>query len=262
MRLLPENPPNITERAVRRAWTVVGVLAVLVLVVTVIGLVRLSDSNESLTDKVERYDADRADLSKRLDIAEADSAEQKKASVALAEQVERFGGKPVVDPANPSAPPVALGPTNAQVRAAIKVICGGEQSLCSPTQAQVKVALTAICGGDCRGKDAEPPKDGRDGNDGQDGPGATDAQIDAAVARVCADDGCRGPGPTDQQVDERIAAHCADGGCKGDDGDKGEPGSVTPGDYTCPDGEWITAIHVVEGGAMTVDCSPLLGRGE
>jgi hypothetical protein len=261
MRLLPENPPNITERAVRRAWTVVGVLAVIVLVVTVIGLVRLSDSNESLTNKVEQSDADRAELSERLDREEADSAKQKKASVALAAQVERLGGKPVVDPANPSAPPVALGPTNAQVRAAIKVICVGEQSLCSPTQAQVKVALAAICG-DCRGEDAETPANGRDGNDGQDGPGATDAQIDAAVARVCAEDGCRGPGPTDQQVDERIAAYCTNGGDCGQDGKDGANGSVTPGDYTCPDGQWITAIHVAEGGAMTVDCSPLIGRGD
>ena len=260
MRLLPENPPNISERAVRRAWTVVGVLAVIVLVMTVVGLVRLSNSNEALTDKVERSDAERVKLGKRLDAEEAESAKLKQGSAALGEQVERLGGKPVVDPANPTAPPRALGPTDAQVLDAVKVICAGT-SACVPTKAQVTAALRAICG-DCRGEDAAPATDGRNGDDGEDAPAVTDAQIDAAVARNCGVEGCRGPGPTDQQVDERIAARCANDACKGDDGDKGEPGSVTPGDYTCPDGEWITAIHVVEGGAMTVDCSPLIGRGD
>ena len=261
MRLFPSTPPDISARAVRRVWIVFGVIVTVFALGGIIWLVRVSGENATQADAIERLESERSKLSERLDNEEADSAKLKKGSVALAEQVERLGGKPVVDPANPSAPPVALGPTNAQVRAAIKVICAGEQPLCSPTQAQVKAALTAICGGDCRGKDAEPPEDGRDGNDGQDGPGATDAQIDAAVARVCADDGCRGPGPTDQQVDDRLAVFCADGACKGDSV-KGEPGTVTPGDYTCPDGEWITAIHVAEGGAMTVDCAPLLGRGD
>ena len=266
MRLLPQKPLNVSDRTVRSVWIFVGVLTVVVVISMLVWLVlhsiQLSNANEDLAGKFEISDAERAKLSERLDAEEADSAKLKKGSVALAEQVERLGGKPVVDPANPSAPPVALGPTDAQVRAAIKVICAGEQSLCSPTQAQVKVALTAICGGTCRGKDAEPPKDGRDGNDGQDGPAATDAQIDAAVARVCGEDACRGPGPTDQQVDDRIAAYCTNGGDCGEKGEKGDTGSVTPGDYTCPEGQWITAIHVAEGGAMTVDCSPLIGRGD
>ena len=251
MRLLPENPPQITDRAVRRAWSAVVLVAMLVAVGSMGGVLWLSSENEDLSGKVTRSDTERAKLSKRLDREEADSAKLKEGSVALAEQVERLGGKPVVDPADPTAPPRALGPTAAQVQDAIKVVCAGEQSLCSPTQAQVRAALAAICG-DCRGKDAAAPRDGRNGSD------ATAAQIDAALARHCVENDCRGPGPTDQQVDERIAARCANDACKGDDGDKGEPGTVTPGDYTCPDGEWITAIHVAEGGAMTVDCSPLL----
>lgn len=222
------------------------------------GLFSIGHRVDTLATQLQESKADRTALRAELEQQEGAAAKHLTQMEALAAQVERLGGKPVVDPANPTAPPVALGPTNAQVLTAIKVICAGEQSLCSPTQAQVKTALTAICGGDCRGEDAAPPRDGQDGNN------ATDAQIDAAVARNCGEDGCRGPGPTDQQVDERIAAHCADGRCRGEKGDsiKGEPGTVTPGDYTCPDGEWMTAIHVAEGGAMTVDCSPLIGRGD
>ncbi|HEY9264389.1 MAG TPA: hypothetical protein VIQ11_07290, partial [Mycobacterium sp.] len=144
----------------------------------------------------------------------------------------------------------------------VRVICAGSP-ICKPTQAQVKAALVTICG-TCRGKDAEAPGNGRNGTNGTNGQDATDAQVDAAVARHCAEDGCRGPGPTDQQVDDRLAVFCADGACKGEKGDsvKGDTGSVTPGDYACPDGEWITAIHVAEGGSMTVDCAPLIGRGD
>ena len=259
MRLLPENPPNISERAVRRAWTVVGVLAVIVLVMTVVGLVRLSNSNEALTDKVERSDAERVKLGKRLDAEEAESAKLKQGSAALGEQVERLGGKPVVDPANPTAPPRALGPTDAQVLDAVKVICAGT-SACVPTKAQVTVALRAICG-DCRGEDgadAKTPADGRDGDDGEDGedaPAVTDAQIDAAVARNCGVDGCRGPGPTDEQLDDRIAAYCAArGDCRGKDA------VIVPSGMDCPEGERVNGVHLLADGSLTVSCAPLIGR--
>ncbi|HEY9395528.1 MAG TPA: hypothetical protein VIP77_21145 [Jiangellaceae bacterium] len=194
----------------------------------------------------------------------AELADQKKDSAALGAQVERLGGKPVVDPpAVTPTPPTqgqrGPGPTDAQVNSAVRVICAGSP-ICKPTQAQVKTALVAICG-TCRGEDAETPAPAPKGDKGDN---ATAAQIDAAVARHCGEDGCRGPGPTDQQVDDRLAVFCADGACKGEKGDsvKGDTGSVTPGDYACPDGEWITAIHVAEGGSMTVDCAPLIGRGD
>ena len=265
MRLLPQKPLDVSDHTVRRVWIFVVALTVVVVLGMLFWLVRLSNDGEADDRAIAELAADRAKLSQRLDAQEKTSAEHKEASVALAEQVERLGGKPVVDPADPSAAPRVLVPTNAQVLAAVKVICAGEQSICSPTPAQIKAALTAICGGTCRGKDAETPPSGRDGNDGQDGQDATDAQVDAAVARYCGESGCRGPGPTDQQVDDRIAAYCTNGGdCgeKGEKGEKGDTGSVTPGDYTCPDGEWITAIHVAEGGSMTVDCAPLIGRGD
>ncbi|MGH3475301.1 MAG: hypothetical protein ACRDQD_00525 [Nocardioidaceae bacterium] len=232
------------------SWVALVAVAVLL----GLGLLALVLRVEALDGALEESRTDRSTLHSELN-------EQEAASQALAEQVKRLGGKPVVDPPDTTTPPPALGPTDAQVQDAVKVICAGT-SACVPTKAQVTAALRAICG-DCRGDDAAPATDGRNGADGEDAPAVTDAQIDAAVARNCGVEGCRGPGPTDQQVDDRIAAYCTNGGdCgeKGDKGDKGDTGSVTPGDYTCPDGEWITAIHVAEGGSMTVDCAPLIGR--
>lgn len=193
--------------------------------------------------------SDRRALHSELDDRKAESQ-------ALADQVERLGGKPVVDPGEPAAPiPGPVFATQAQVNEAVSVICAGTSS-CRPTEAQVKTTLRAICG-DCRGddgKDAEPAKDGTDGQDAT----ISAEQIDAAVARNCGEDGCRGPGPTDQQLDERIAAYCSQGtNCKGESvkGDKGEPGSVTPGDYACPDGEYVTKISVTAEGSMVLACA-------
>ena len=235
----------------------------LVFVMATIGLAiaLISHRVDTLGAQLEESRTDRTSL--RAELVEQEEASEKylEQMEALAGQVERLGGKPVVDPADPTAPPRALGPTDAQVLDAIEVICAGERSPCSPTKAQITAALTAICG-DCRGEDAAPATDGRNGADGEDAPAVTDAQIDAAVARNCGVEGCRGPGPTDQQVDERIATYCTNGGDCGEKGEKGDTGSVAPGDYTCPEGQWITAIHVAEGGAMTVDCSPLIGRGD
>ena len=243
MKLLPMDPPNITERAVRIAWAVVIALAITVMAATIFGLLRVSATNEALATKVEQSDAERARISKRLDDEHA-------AAQALAEQVKRLGGKPAVEPGEPQQGGSVAEATDAQVVAAVSVICTGVQSPCKPSQAQIKTALKVMCGGSCRGKagqDAKPPKDGTDGQN------ATDEQIDAAIARHCAEDGCRGPGPTDQQIDDRIAAYCAGGG---DCGTDGKDGSVTPGDYACPDGEFIRAVHVEEDGAMTLTCAP------
>lgn len=247
MKLLPEDPPNISERAVRRAWAAVVVLAMIVLAATVIGLVRLSDTNESLTTKIENSDAERAKLSKRVDDEHA-------AAQALEAQVKRLGGKPVVEPGEPVAGPPGPGPTASQVKAAVADYCAGDR--CKPTvsRSQVAAAVADYCaGGLCQGKDGTNGGPGADGTDGASGTDGTD--------------GAPGPGPTDEQIAAAVAAYCADGKCRGEKGDSvkgdtGDPGSVTPGDYTCPDGQWIAAIHVVEGGAMTVDCAPLLGRGD
>ena len=203
---------------------------------------------DTLGVQLKESQADRTSL--RAEVDEQEQAAQKylEQMEALAEQVERLGGEPVVDPADPTAPPVALGPTDAQVLGAIKVICAGERSPCSPTKAQITAALTAICGGSCRGKDADPPADGQDGQD------ATAAQIDAAVARHCGEDGCRGPGPTDQQLDDRLAAYCADGRCKGEDA------VIVPSGMDCPEGERVNGVHLLADGSLTVSCAPLVGR--
>lgn len=240
---LPSNPPDISARAVQRAWAAVAALTIVVVIGMAVGFVWISSENQELAGKVERSDRERVELSERVDDEHADA-------VALKEQVERLGGKPVVDPGEPQQGGSAAEVTDAQVLMAVSVICTGVQSPCRPSQAQIRTALNVMCGGSCRGKagqDAKPPKDGADGQD------ATDEQIDAAIARHCAEDGCRGPGPTDQQIDDRIAAYCAGGG---DCGTDGKDGSVTPGDYACPEGEFIRAVHVAEDGAMTLTCAP------
>lgn len=236
MRLLPENPPNISEQAVRRAWTVVGVLAVIVLVATVIGLVRLSDSNESLTDKV-------AELSKQADDDHA-------AAQALKEQVKRLGGKPVAEPGEPPAGPQGPGPTETQVKAAVADYCAGDR--CKPTvsRSQVAEAVAAYCvSGICRGAD------GADGTDGVNGDNGTDGT-----------DGATGPGPTPDQIADAVESYCADGKCRGEKGDTGDTGpagkdaTFTPSGMDCPEGERVNGVHLLADGSLTVSCAPLIGR--
>lgn len=214
---------------------------------------------DTLATQLEESRTDRSSL--RTDLNEQESASQ-----ALAEQVKRLGGKPVVEPGEPDEPPTPIPApvraTQAQVNEAVSVICAGTSS-CRPTEAQVKTTLRAICGA-CRGDDGKDADPAKDGNDGQDAT-ITAEQIDAAVARNCGADGCRGPGPTDEQVDERLAAYCSQRDeCKGESvqGKKGETGSVTPGDYACPDGEYVTKISVTAEGSMVLACATpsLLGN--
>ncbi|HEY9352975.1 MAG TPA: hypothetical protein VIP28_06990 [Nocardioides sp.] len=249
MRFLPENPPNISERSVRIAWAVVGVLAVIVLVVTVIGLFRLSDSNESLTTKVERSEAELAKLSKQ---ANDDHA----AAQALEEQVKRLGGKPVAEPGEPPAGPPGPGPTAAQVQAAVADYCAGDR--CKPTvsRSQVAAAVADYCaGGLCQGKDGTNGGPGADGTDGTSGTDGTDGA-----------DGAPGPGPTDEQIAAAVEAYCADGKCRGEKGEKGDAGAdgkdatFTPSGMDCPDGERVSGVHLLADGSLTVSCAPLLSR--
>jgi len=212
------------------------------------GLFSIGDRVDTLGSQLEESKADRTALRAELEEQEGAAKKHLAQMEALAEQVERLGGKPVVDPANPSAAPRPLGPTDAQVLKAVEVICGAKSG-CRPTEAQVKTALTTICG-DCRGKDAAPPKDGTNGTNGEDAPAVTAEQIDAAVARNCGDDGCRGPGPTDQQVDDRLAVFCADGNCRGDDGRGIES-------VTCEQGIGRFTFAFTDGTTQTVECSPV-----
>ncbi|MFE6645652.1 hypothetical protein ACFVJS_03755 [Nocardioides sp. NPDC057772] len=255
MRLFPATPPNISDRTVRWAWIFVGILAGAVVVGMLVWLWRLSSDSEADDRAIANLEADRAKLSKRLDEQQQTSAEQMRASIALAEQVKRLGGKPVVEPGEPAAPIPPLGPTQAQVNTAVSVICAGSRSACRPTDAQVKTTLRAICG-DCRGEDAKPPKDGEDGEDAT--PEQIDAavarQIDAAIARHCGEDGCRGPGPTDQQIDDRLAAYCGAGNCRGQDGRSVES-------VACEQGTGRFTFTYSDGSTQTIECFPAGGVG-
>ena len=185
---------------------------------------------------------------------EADLNEQEAASTALAEQVKRLGGKPVVDPpATPTQGERGPGPTAAQVKAAVADYCAGDR--CKPTvsRSQVAAAVADYCaGGLCRGKDGTNGGPGTDGTDGTDGANGTD--------------GAPGPGPTDEQIAAAVEAYCADGKCRGDKGEKGDAGAdgkdatFTPSGMDCPDGERVSGVHLLADGSLTVSCAPLIGR--
>lgn len=221
------------------SWVALGVVAVLL----GIGLLALVHRVETLDGALEESRSDRSALHSELN-------EQESASQALAEQVKRLGGKPVVEPDEP-APPLVIGLTDEQADAAVAEFCSvGDR--CRPTVSRddVREALADICdGGAC---DAPPAKDGKDGRDGADstvpGPGLTDEQADAAVARYCAANDCL---PEDGKD-----------GRDGQDGKDGAPGSVTPGEYACPEGEYVTKISVTAEGSMVLACAKpsLLGQ--
>lgn len=84
------------------------------------------------------------------------------------------------------------------------------------------------------GRPGEPGRNGLDGTDGQDGPpGGTGPQGD--------------PGPPGPQGDP---------GPPGQDGQPGKDGTVVPGDYACPAGEYVVAIHVMQDGTVNLECKP------
>lgn len=203
---------------------------------------------DSLGVQLEESKSDRASL-------KADLNDQEAASQALAEQVKRLGGKPVVDPvqAPPSTSPNQPSPglTPAQIVAGVDAWCSiGNR--CKPpglTRQQVLAAVAAHCaGGNCQGP---PPRDGKDA------PAITAAQISAGIAAHCANDACSIKG---DKGDEGDQGEKGEKGDTGEKGEKGEPGSVTPGVYTCPDGEWVSALSVAEDGSLALTCSPLIGR--
>lgn len=193
-----------------------------------------------------------------LDQTEADNAkinaelnEQESASQALAEQVKRLGGKPVVDPpaVTPSQGERGPGPTASQVRAAVADYCAGDR--CKPTvsRSQVAAAVADYCaGGLCQAKDGTNGGPGKDGTDGADGA-----------------DGAPGPGPTDEQIAAAVEAYCAGGNCgkdgkDGTDGADGKDATFTPSGMDCPEGERVNGVHLLADGSLTVSCAPLIGR--
>lgn len=224
----------------------------LVLAMAAIGLAiaLVSHRVDTLGAQLEESRTDRTSLRSELN-------EQEAASTALAEQVKRLGGKPVVDP--PTVPPAAgqrgPGPTEAQVRAAVADYCSGDR--CKPTvsRSQVAEAVAAYCAKDaCKGAPGVAT-DGADGTDGTDGTDGADGS-----------DGAPGPGPTDEQIAAAVEAYCADGKCKGEsgrdgaDGADGKDATFTPSGMDCPEGERVNGVHLLADGSLTVSCAPLIGR--
>jgi len=264
---MPTRPPIRSDRAVRRAWAILIACAVIFAALLVAWLVHLSHENDHLSRVVNRSQSDRDQIRRDL-------TAQQRAAQALAQQVKRLGGKPVVNPTSPPAttgpqgPAGARGPapTAAQIERAVAAYCSTGRCGKRPTQAQVRAAVAAYCsGGTCtgpagkngtNGKDSTVPgPQGPQGATGPQGPGPTDEQIAAAVRDYCAGGACKGPqGDTGPQ---------GPAGPAGPQGPAGADGSVTPGDYTCPDGQYVTAIHVGSGGSMTLDCASILpGQGQ
>lgn len=198
------------------------------------------------------------DATARNTSLEADLNEQEAASAALAEQVKRLGGKPVVDPpvSTPSEGQRDPGPTDAQVEAAVADYCAGNR--CKPTvsRSQVAAAVADYCaGGACRARTGART-DGADGTDGTDGQDGTDGK-----------DGAPGPGPTAEQIASAVADYCADGRCSepgkdGKDGADGKDATITPSGMDCPEGERVNGVHLLADGSLTVSCAPLIGGEE
>jgi hypothetical protein len=189
---------------------------------------------------------------------------------------------PVPEPADPgSGPPVVpVGPTNAELDAALERYCDTRDCTPGPTRAQVSEALTDLCSEiRCRGAD------GKDST--VPGPPPTAAQMDAAQARYCdAHNECQGPAGLNgingtNGADGRglLSMQCATGGwiikytdgigepdggpCRGPqgvpgtdghDGKDGADGTAKPGTYACPDGETVTGFTVAADGAVTLSC--------
>lgn len=204
------------------------------------GLFSLGHRVDTLNARLGESQADRADLRAELN-------EQESASMALAEQVERLGGKPVVDPPGIPGPP-GPGPTAAQVKAAVADFCAGDR--CKPTvsRSQVATAVADYCaGGLCQGKDGTNGGQGADGTDGADGA-----------------NGAPGPGPTASQIADAVEAYCADGRCRGEPGEDGKDGTngadgedatFTPSGADCPDGQRVNCVHLLADGSLAVSCA-------
>lgn len=232
----------------------------LILVLTVAPLFMLVNRVSSRVDAAEQRESQ----------AFASSEQARSAVDKLAKQVTALGGDPVVEPseiAKAPAPQSSSGVTSAMVREAVQEYCAaGACDGRRPTLAQVASALTQYCAtGACRGAD------GKAGIAGKPGSSPTSEQIAQAVAEYCAADACKGD-PGKDGANGADGKNGSDGkngadGAQGPVGPKGEPGadgapgpagSVTPGDYGCPSGEYVTSIHVGGDGTMSLACSGVL----
>lgn len=220
-------------------------LAIIMGAIGLVAALALNGVQEMAAD-LREANADRARVHAELDEQEKAAADHLEQMKALTEQVERLGGKPVVD--LPSTSP-GTGPTATQVKAAVADYCAGDR--CKPTvsRSQVAAAVADYCaGGLCQAKDGTNGGPGKDGTDGADGA-----------------DGAPGPGPTDEQIAAAVEAYCAGGNCgkdgkDGTDGADGKDATFTPSGMDCPEGERVNGVHLLADGSLIVSCAPLLGR--
>lgn len=206
----------------------------------------------------------------------ADSAtaadENQEAARRLAEQVERLGGNPVVEPddlppvvgepgpAGESGEPGPQGepgpaPSQADVATAVALYCsGGTCDGADATPSQVASAVAAYCNnrGECAGPAGDngtPGADGSNGSDGSDGSDGADGNTGPPGPQ-----GPQGPGPTPEQIAAAVSDYCADGRCRGPEGPRGQTGvgiaqlacdSVTPLELT---------VTYTDGTQQTLSC--------
>lgn len=202
----------------QRSKAWIAPLLVMVLVGLMLGLV--IHQVDALSTRLDQSQADRDQLHDQLQ-------RQETASSTLARQVRKLGGTPLVSPpvTEPTAGPV--GPTGAT----------GATGTTGP-----------------RGLPGPVGPIGPAGRDGSTGPvGATGEPGPAGDKGAKGDPGPAGPAGADGK-------NGADGkdGATGPAGPAGPAGSVTPGDYGCPSGEYVSALHVAADGSMTVDCAGVL----
>ena len=259
------------------SWVVL--CAVALGIVTMLGLVTYRQGVAA--QRAEAQDAEILALQAGLEEANARLEAEGEAPVPVPEPVDPGTDPPVVQP-------FPVGPTTAQMDAALERYCATHDCTPGPTRAQVTEALADLCSEiRCRGEDGEDST--------VPGPPPTAEQIDAAQARYCdARNECRGAdGSNGADGDDGVpgrglqSMQCATGGwviqytdglfapdpgpCRGPQGEQGEPGkngidgkdgTARPGTYTCPVDEYATGFTVAEDGAVELSCQappPVLG---
>ncbi len=213
-----------------------------------------------------------ADNARRLQSARADVG-------ALAQQVERLGGNPVVTPGEVPVPvqgtPGLPGraPTQAEIQQAVASYCQSTGACTGPagadasvSAAQVAAAVVAYCDprGDCQGPRGAAGEDstvpGPAGAPGRDGADSTVPGPQGERGEI----GPPGPPPSAEAVAQAVADFCARPGepCRGPAGPAGERGAVGPvgpPGPTCPDGfvtEQLTVVTPQGGTRDILTCVP------
>ena len=165
MRILPTKPHRVSARAVRIAWALVAVLALLLTVWLVAAVIQQSNQIRHEQSVNQAQDDSLAEANRRLIEA---------------------GKQPVPTPEPGPAGEPGPAPSDEQVAAAVTTYCT-VHDCDGPTAEEVALAVASYCDGhgDCTGPRGAPP---------------TDAQILAQTRTFCASHGdCRGRAGTDGQ---------------------------------------------------------------